>query len=114
MSHLKTKHLTYKEDYDAAMRDGHLDTLETHSFVSEPAKNLFGWIDLIATKNLPFAFVDDPKVRKYANLKPTTSKTLKKTMLSLERRVEDKIMAILPNDEPLVLILDGWSNGGTH
>ena len=38
--------------------------------VTQKAKNLHGWIDLIVTGGYPFRMVDTPVVRKYIKLEP--------------------------------------------
>jgi hypothetical protein len=53
--------------------------------VSPKAKNLYGWIDLITEKCLPFSTVGDKVFRKYLSLDPICVRTLKKYMKLLYR-----------------------------
>lgn len=80
--------------------------------VAESVKNLYGWIEWVCVGVKPFAFVDDPLTKLYTNLKPITSKTLKKHMSQLVRRVETSIAAELP--ERFALMIDGWTKSATH
>ena len=110
MSHLGRQHDSFRALYleSQLAAPGSLDSL---SFVSTKAQSLYGWIDLVVNKHLPFSCVDDDKFRRYSSLPPTSTKSLKKVMRQLENLVEDKIAAELP--DAFALVFDGWSASGT-
>jgi hypothetical protein len=53
--------------------------------VSQKSKTLYGWIDLITERCLPFDTVKCKTYRKYTNLEPICVNTLKKYMKLLHR-----------------------------
>ena len=53
--------------------------------VSTKARNIYGWIDFICEKCLPFSVVEDKTYRKYVSLAPISTKTIKKYMKFLHR-----------------------------
>jgi hypothetical protein len=82
------------------------------SFVDSKSSNIYGWIDWIVAKNLPFSFCEDECTKKYTKLKPISVETLMKYMELLVLQVENRIKDDLP--EEFAIIFDGWSEDSTH
>ena len=82
-------HSNYKtqmEKYLQSQMEGRSGPM--YSYVREvtaKARNIYGWIDLITEKCLPFNVVEDKVFRKYTSLEPMCKKTLKKHMKLLHR-----------------------------
>ena len=79
---------------------------------SEKAKNIFGWMEWIIMENLPLSSCENKNFRKRSNLTTMTSKTLKKYMRAMMRR----IFRLIKNRAPPTfgIIIDGWSIGSNH
>lgn len=93
-------------------RETALANLNVPVLVDAAAKQVFGWIEWIVMGFLPFSFVEKTLTRKYSKLQQISIKTLKKHMENLVVVVEEKIASLLPNK--FGIVVDGWSDGGTH
>ncbi|RHY82923.1 hypothetical protein DYB37_012401 [Aphanomyces astaci] len=105
MSHLMTLHPYYPTVHSDALRAS-TRAIPVATFVSDTSKALFGWMDLVVTKNLPFSTVDDETFRKYFGLQATTASTLRSTMNDVCFAVEAQIQQQLP--ELFGIVLDDW------
>lgn len=86
-----------------------------HSFVlrlSESEKEMAEWISYLVERNQPISLVDCPATRRLARLKPVSSKSVRKHILSLMSVVKEYIKQRLP--AKFVLIFDGWTEGTDH
>ncbi|ETN23682.1 hypothetical protein PPTG_00225 [Phytophthora nicotianae INRA-310] len=63
---------------------------------TQPASNMYQWIEWIASRNMPLSEVDDPLTRSMSKLKAVCSKTLKRYMSLLMTAVEAQISAEMP------------------
>ncbi|KAF0715571.1 hypothetical protein AaE_011302, partial [Aphanomyces astaci] len=95
MSHLMTRHPDYPTVHSDALRAS-TPAIPVATFVSDTSKALFGWMDLVVTKHLPFSTVEDETFRKYFGLQATTAPTLRSTMNDVCFAVEAKIQQQLP------------------
>ena len=80
--------------------------------ISKTGNNYFSWINWICTDLRPFHFVEEELTREYSKLEPICTKTLKKYMDRVTKRVEQKISSLLP--EKFSIVLDGWTKKSTH
>ena len=80
--------------------------------VDSKSYNAYSWIDWIISMNLAFQFVANEKTRKYTNLKPISVNSLKLYMTKTMVEVEKMIALELPNH--FGIIIDGWTESGTH
>ncbi|RHY24224.1 hypothetical protein DYB25_009153 [Aphanomyces astaci] len=110
MSHLIACHPDYAAVHNDAQRSS-MANLPFETYVSEMSVSLYGWMDLVVAKHLPFSIVEDKTFRRYSNLNPTTAKTLCAAMHKVGKSVEAKIEEVLP--ARFGVVLDGWSSGGT-
>ena len=81
-------------------------------FVSDKAKNIFGWLDWIIGNLEPFNFVSNQKNRQYSTLEGISTNTFLHNVHKLTALVEEKISSVLP--DKFALIIDGWSHTSTH
>lgn len=63
-------------------------------------------------RNQPLNEVDNPITRSMFKVKPVSSKSIRKYILSLVPLVEDSIKILLP--EKFALMFDGWTDSSTH
>ena len=80
-------------------------------FVSERARNVFGWIEWDVLEGREFSFVEKELTRKYSNLKGISRKTLVSYIQRTTKKVEERIAGDLP--KKFGLIIDGWSDMGS-
>ena len=86
-----------------------------YSFVlrlSNAEKEMAEWISYLVERNQPISLVDCPATRRLARLKPVSSKSVRKHILSLMTIVKEYIKHLLP--AKFVLIFDGWTEGTDH
>jgi BED zinc finger len=86
-----------------------------HSFVlrlSDAEKEMAEWISYLVERNQPISLVDCPATRRLARLKPMSSKSVRKHILSLMTVVRENIKHHLP--VKFALIFDGWTEGTDH
>ena len=110
-NHIKAQHPEWKDRANQGMQTLQFPKKEPIS-VTSSVENMYGWIDWVVGDLRPFSFVEEERTRRYTNLKPVCSKTLKSKMSLLTEEVERKITAMLP--EQFALIFDGWSKSSTH
>jgi hypothetical protein len=76
-SHVLTKHCPMEicdcvsEVHRAAL--GSNSTITAFFAVTEKAKSIYGWLDMVVDANLPFSYVENKTVRKYSALLPNFS-----------------------------------------
>ena len=87
-----------------------------HSFVlrlSDAEKEMAEWISYLVERNQPISLVDCPATRRLAKLKPVSSKSVRKHILSLMTVVKEHIKhRLLP--AKFALVFDGWTEGTDH
>lgn len=86
--------------------------IDRRAHATSKLRNIFGWLDLVATKPLPFYICQDRTVRCYAILELLCMNTFKKYMTLLTEQVAKKISACLGTGFPL--IIDRRSSGSTN
>ncbi|OWZ00992.1 hypothetical protein PHMEG_00027703, partial [Phytophthora megakarya] len=94
MQHVLRQH----PDHEASMLAA--TTAETGSvvsFVRHSSQNLFAWLDWIVGSNLPLAFCESRAARRYTNLQPISSESLRAGMGGVMQAVKRKIAAELPS-----------------
>ena len=69
---------------------------------SQSATNIYGWMDMICMKLLPFSMAGDPITRKYTNRASITRNTLLSYMEVATKEVE-KVSAGLPHRFALII-----------
>ena len=79
---------------------------------SEKAKNIFGWMEWIVEENLALNTCENRNFRKRTSLSIITTKTLKKYMKMMMRRIFRLIKSRAP--PTFGIIIDGWSVGSNH
>jgi hypothetical protein len=75
-------------------------------------QSVFGWISLIVHENRELTIVEKPLSREFSKLKPISYKTVSKFISLVTKEVEKRISKLLP--EKIGLVIDGWSEAGTH
>eukprot|EP01040_Poterioochromonas_malhamensis_P008742 gene8742-9464_t len=76
--------------------------------------DIYGWINFIVKKNLPFSVVEDEEYRRVVHLGEISIKTLLKYMHLIGEEVRKEIVQKLAPTK-FGLLFDGWSDGnGTH
>ena len=80
--------------------------------LSDAKKEMAQWISYLVLKNLPMLLVDCPHTRALVKLRPVSSKSVRKHVLSLVTIVQEDIRRCLP--DKFVLIFDGWNEGTDH
>ena len=80
--------------------------------LSDAKKEMAQWILYLILKNLPMSLVDRLHTRAMAKLRPVSSKSVRKHVLSLVTIVQEDIRRRLP--DKFVLIFDGWTEGTDH
>lgn len=98
-SHLNRKHAGWQAEMEAAISEQrsliHVNFLTA---VTDTAKNVFGWLDLIVNGDMPFTIVENRLMAKYLNLESVSrSNTLRPVFEKLILRVRDKLKAKLPS-----------------
>ena len=106
LNHIKTQHPDYDKD------DGKQQRIDNYVSLTKKANNVFGWLEWITVTLKPFAFIECPFTAKYSNLNPMSTKTLKKYMHMVTKKVEEEIARSLP--EKFCILLDGWTYNSTH
>ena len=86
MSHVRQRHPNYKEEIQYHETSGTINSM--FGTVTQKAKSLHGWIDLIVTGGYPFSMVEKSVVRKYIKLEPIDRHTLVSYMQNLTKSVE--------------------------
>jgi hypothetical protein len=104
MSHINNKH---KADDILSP-----DQAVISKYIDPKVYQVYGWMDWIVTKGLPFTFCEDETNRKYCKLKPLSYKTFMKYMAGVTNKVESLISEALPNK--FGLVFDGWSDSSVH
>ena len=80
--------------------------------LSDAEKEMAQRILYLILKNLPMSLVDRLHTRAMAKLRPVSSKSVRKHVLSLVTIVQEDIRRRLP--DKFVLIFDGWTEGTDH
>jgi hypothetical protein len=116
ISHVKGSHAEgWKEKVRSFVNLKNINDL-MDKFVKQPsakAKNIFGWLEWTIEDNLPLSFCNKINSKKYAKLKPISSRTLKKYMALVKDYVFKKIIRErIP--KTFGLIIDGWTIGSEH
>ena len=101
MSHLKTH-----PGYESYLETDHESQVAQRPLVSEPAIQVYSWMDWIISDNLPFAFLTKKTTKKYANIKPISIPTFTKYMNRVTKIVEEKISKKLGSK--FGVMIDGW------
>ena len=78
LNHIKTQHPDYDKD------DGKQQRIDNYVSLTKKANNV--WITVTLK---PFAFIECPFTAKYSNLNPMSTKTLKKYMHMVTKKVEE-------------------------
>ena len=79
--------------------------------------NIYSWLDLMADRDIPLTWCNDPKFVQYLKLEKVAPNTLKKYMiktgLEVERQFALKVRGGDPNGKckPLVMMIDLWDDG---
>jgi hypothetical protein len=103
-NHVQSVH----QDYEIIMKNDNQSVFTIPSNVVD----MYGWINLIVKKNLPFSFVDDEDVRKAVCYKSISSNTMMKYMDLICRKMESTLRQGLP--KKFGIIFDGWTEGNDH
>ena len=121
MSHLNNYHgntnieNNYQQVYKEGMKKRQLKSGPMDKYVSAKAQKIFGWIDLIVGKCLPFSTVEDEYFLKYLNLHRLSVDTLMKYMYLIGEDIQKKIKKNISGGVKFGMQLDGWDvGGGTH
>ena len=109
VSHIKSQHPDFEKKF---AKSTVTNFYQSGASASRTATNIYGWMDLICMKLLPFSTVEDPITRKYTNLTPITRNTLLSYMELVTKEVENKVSGELPHR--FALIIDSWSKGSNH
>jgi hypothetical protein len=120
LSHLKSCiGKDYSEQYAVHMSktsvlQGSSSCLDTYVLsLNDAEKEMAEWINYIVVKNLPVSIVDCPLTRNIVKLKPVSSKSIRKHVLSLANiLVREEIKVRLP--DRFVIVFDGWTEGTDH
>lgn len=81
--------------------------------VSEAEQEMTEWINYLVMKNQPISLVDCPLTQSMSKLKPVSSKSIRKHILSLVSIVrEEELKLCLP--DKFILVFDGWTEGTDH
>lgn len=80
--------------------------------VTDDAKKLYRWLDMIVNCNLPFAFIENERTLKYCSIKPFSRSTITKYLLLLAELVRIEIKSRIPKS--FGVIFDGWSLESEH
>ena len=81
--------------------------------LSDAEKEMAEWISYLVVKNRPpISVVDCPAMRKLARLKPVSSKSVRKHVLSLMTVVKEYVKQHLPST--YALVFEGWTEGTDH
>lgn len=81
------------------------ESIKSFLSVNDKTKNIYGWIEWILNENLLFVFVDSDSTKKYTSLKPISSRTLQRYVISLGHAIEENIKKSLP--DKFGIIIDG-------
>ena len=100
-----------KHDWEPMISDKDTKTKLPFS-VDTKAINVHKWLKWIFGSKLPFSFADGELTRNNTNLESRSRQTLTKDMHCVVLEVEQVIRLILPDS--FGLVLDGWSDGGSH
>ena len=111
MSHLSDKHPHYVDDY-AEWEQAGGQQLESFGFVSDKATKIFNWMHWVLERNMPLEEVDNELTRSMSKWDSDSSKTLKKYMQLVVRKVEAVIASEMPSS--IGLLFDGWTSGSTY
>jgi hypothetical protein len=95
----------------ASITSGACIQRDYHPTISDKAKQIFGWIELVVIKNNPLSIFEDDIYRKYVRLDPNDKKTLREYIIKLADVVGYKIKEKIGNSH---CISDGWSCSGVH
>ena len=104
LNHIKNKH---KDDNILTSNQTVLD-----QYFDPKVAQIYGWMDWIVTKGLPFTFCEDETNRKYCRLKPLSYKTFMKYLGLVTTAVEKEIGNQLPTH--FGIVFDGWSDSSVH
>lgn len=107
-SNLFTHVQSVHQDYATLMKNDNQFLFTIPSNVVD----MYGWINLIVKKNLPFSFVDDEDMWKAVCYKSISSNTMMKYMELITRKMESSLRQGLPGK--FGLIFDGWTEGNDH
>lgn len=115
-----TRHFHSHENYqqleqDVKKRAGQ-KSLKDFAFksIEGKAKDIYQWMNVIITQNLPFSFCDQQVVRDFAQPDPICRNTLTRYMKGIMDQMVEKLKAEF-KDKLLGLLFDGWSDGaGNH
>lgn len=111
VNHVKSLHKNWLQLMKEKNNHGAIENYV--SVVKEKAKDIYGWIDLIISHNLPLSYVEGVKARLYSKLGPISRNTLSKFM----GKITDHIVTELTKElkgKMLGLLFDGWSENGLH
>lgn len=86
--------------------------------VDSKSKNLYDWIDLVASLDVPLSWCENPKFLKACKFEKVSLPTLRNTMIEVGLEIE-KEFKIWVRDEnnvvkPLVMMTDMWDDGAGH
>ncbi|KAE8996187.1 hypothetical protein PR003_g22479 [Phytophthora rubi] len=82
-------------------------------FVHKDAADTYGWAQLVAVKNFPFAHVNDPVIRAAIRYNEMDRATLLKRMIALVDVVDFKIVQDLAG-KTFALVFDGFTDSAEH
>jgi hypothetical protein len=119
MNHLRT-HKKWEEDWNIEKERRLSDSTSRNklSFISElseKAKTIFGWLDLVINNNMPLNIIENNVFKRYTNLQPISMKTL----LHYMEMINESVILILREEcadiSRFGLVFDGWDDGqGGH
>jgi hypothetical protein len=81
--------------------------------LSNAENEMAEWISYFVEQNQPMSLVNCPATQRLAKLKPVSSKSVQKDILSLMTVVKEFIKHYLLPGEFALVFLDGWTEGLT-
>ena len=117
MTHLNGSHKDeYQQEYKNVKSQPGGRDISTYfkRKASVKATNIYKWIDWVVEGNLPFYFVNLEITRQNSIMDPISTKTLKKYMRLLMKKIQADISIQLKKIKTFGLITDGWSQDVEH
>lgn len=103
-NHIKSQHVDYSTESPQPTIDNFA--------VPKKAHHIYSWLEWVCVGMKPFEFVENELTRKYSNLEPISVNTLKKYIVLVTKKVEEKISLLLPSK--FAIVIDGWTSHSTH
>lgn len=103
------------ENFEQVYRD-HIrksgGTLDNYCFSSTRDSEVYKLLEWVIMRSHPLCEVDSPLTISLLNMKPLSSKTLRKYILSLVPLVENEIKTML--SKTFAIMFDGWTDNSIH